>query len=228
MLIGTVGDAVAIAILISTGGAPAAAVDPVASTGNLPPIATTHEDHEVATLRSLFTAWKTLDAPVNARVSLPSQRPVDSFRYTSPFGVRADPFKGTAALHTGIDLAAPIGTPVHATADAVVSRAGVASGYGNLVQLDHGAGIQTRYGHLSRILVAVGQVVHKGAVVGLVGSTGRSTGSHLHYEMRVAGRAIDPLPYMAPGDDRLALRESVGPVPGSATAMGGPGAAIER
>lgn len=173
-------------------------------------------------IRTLLDAWKHLDAPRQPAISLPARRPLDSFRYTSPFGVRTDPFRGVTAQHNGVDLAAPTGTPVHATADGMVTEAGAASGYGNLIQLDHGAGVQTRYGHLSRILVARGQRVLKGDVIGLVGSTGRSTGSHLHYEVRVAERAINPLPYMAVGDEQLALRQSVGPQPGAATAMGGP------
>ena len=151
-------------------------------------------------------------------------RPVESFRYTSPFGVRSDPFVHMVNLHPGIDLAAPTGTEVHATADGVVLRADRVGGYGNLVEIDHGAGIATRYGHLSRILVHAGERVRRGEAVALVGSTGRSTGSHLHYEVRIAGRPIDPLPYMAAGDERLALNQAVGPVPANVIGFGGPAA----
>ena len=172
--------------------------------------------------RSLFAAWKSLDGPAHTQVALPSRRPVDDFRYTSSFGVRSDPFRGEAALHTGVDLAAHTGTPVHATGDALVSRAEVAGGYGNMIQLEHGAGVQTRYGHLSRILVHAGQRVHAGDVIGLVGSTGRSTGAHLHYEVRVADHAINPLPFMALGDEQLALQQTVGSPTHASTAMGGP------
>jgi murein DD-endopeptidase MepM/ murein hydrolase activator NlpD len=172
--------------------------------------------------RRLLGQWKAFDQPATPKASLPSQRPVDSSRYTSLFGVRNNPFHSTAAMHAGIDLAAPTGTPVHATADGIVSRAEIASDYGNLVQLNHGASVQTRYGHLSRILVKAGQSVHRGDVIALVGSTGRSTGSHLHYEVRVAGRAIDPLPFMARGDEQLTLQQTVGPAAGSPTAIGGP------
>lgn len=174
--------------------------------------------------KALFDAWKSHDTPVAAPpvVSVPLDRPVDSFRYTSPFGERVDPFRGVSAFHAGVDLAAPVGTPVKASGDARVSRAGKATGYGNLVVLDHGAGIETRYGHLSRILVKEGQRIRRGEVIGLVGSTGRSTGSHLHYEVRLAEQAVNPLPFMAPGDERLALNQAVGPTAGSATAMGGP------
>lgn len=172
--------------------------------------------------RDLFDRWKAADRPPRSEASVPSQRPLDNFRYTSPFGMRSDPFGHGTAMHAGVDLAASTGTPVHATADGIVSRAERARGYGNLVQLDHGARIQTRYGHLSRILVTAGQRVHRGDVIALVGSTGRSTGSHLHYEVRVADRAIDPLAFMASGDERLALQETVGPAEASPVAVGGP------
>lgn len=177
-----------------------------------------------AAFKALFDSWTASDAsgPTPPTVSLPLDRPVDSFRYTSPFGTRLDPFRGNRSFHPGIDLAAPAGTPVHATAEARVTRAAFASGYGNLVVLDHGGGIETRYGHLSRITVTVGQLVHRGDVIGRVGSTGRSTGSHLHYEIRLSSQAIDPLPFLAPGDERLALHQAVGPRAGAATAMGGP------
>ncbi|MFT3977443.1 MAG: M23 family metallopeptidase [Sphingomonas bacterium] len=177
--------------------------------------------------KSLLDAWKAADTPPgqSQALSIPLDRPVDSFRYTSPFGIRSDPFRGSQSFHSGVDLAAPVGTPVHATGDATVGRAGVAAGYGNLVTLEHGGGIETRYGHLSRILVKAGQRVRRGDVIGLVGSTGRSTGSHLHYEVRLADQAINPLAFMAPGDERIALNETVGTRAGSALAMGGPQAA---
>lgn len=178
--------------------------------------------NDVGVFRSLFLAWKALDRPARSQVTLPSRRPVNSFRYTSSFGVRSDPFHGGAARHNGVDLAAPQGTQVHATGDGTVSRAMFASGYGNMIQLDHGADVQTRYGHLSRILVRPGQRVRTGDVIGLVGSTGRSTGSHLHYEVRVANLAVNPLPFMARGDEQLALQQTVGPGPRASTAMGGP------
>lgn len=177
-----------------------------------------------ASFKALFNAWTGGDtaSPRTSSISVPSQRPVESFRYTSPFGTRIDPFRGNSSFHSGIDLAAPVGTPVHASADAQVTRAEFASGYGNLVVLDHGGGIETRYGHLSRIVARPGQQVHRGDLIGLVGSTGRSTGSHLHYEVRLSSQPINPLAFMAPGDERLALNQAVGPNAGSAIAMGGP------
>jgi murein DD-endopeptidase MepM/ murein hydrolase activator NlpD len=115
---------------------------------------------------------------------------------TSGFGLRAHPLLGGVRPHLGVDLAAQTGTPVRATADGVVSLAGARGGYGLAVELQHVTGMQTRYGHLSRIYVALGQRVRKGDVIGLVGSTGRSTGPHLHYETRRNGQAVDPTPFM--------------------------------
>jgi murein DD-endopeptidase MepM/ murein hydrolase activator NlpD len=102
-------------------------------------------------------------------------------------------------MHKGVDLPAPVGTPIHATADGIVSRADWFSSYGLYVSLEHGGNIETRYGHMSRLNVAAGQEVHKGDIIGYVGTTGRSTGPHLHYEVRVAGEAVNPLPYMQEG-----------------------------
>lgn len=115
---------------------------------------------------------------------------------TSNFGVRSDPFHRGMRMHAGMDMAARPGTPVYATGDGYVRRARVAGGYGNLVEIEHGFGYQTRFGHLSRILVAEGQFVRRGTMIGLVGSTGRSTGPHLHYEVRIGGRAVQPSGYM--------------------------------
>lgn len=120
-------------------------------------------------------------------------------RVSSEFGTRSDPFHGKARKHNGIDLASPAGTPIYATADAIVGRAERAGGYGNLVELNHGNGYQTRYAHMQKILVRKGQYVRRGTVVGLVGSTGRSTGPHLHYEVRKNGKPVNPSPYMRRG-----------------------------
>ena len=139
-------------------------------------------------------------------------------------GVRSDPFRGRAAMHAGIDLAGPIGTPIYATADGVVSDAGYNSGgYGNLVKLDHGRGIETRYGHMSVILVSRGQRVTRGQMIGRMGSTGRSTGSHLHYEVRIDARAVNPIPFMKSSDYLLAMqRKGIGTHSMDAVALGGP------
>jgi murein DD-endopeptidase MepM/ murein hydrolase activator NlpD len=118
---------------------------------------------------------------------------------TSTFGYRTDPFFGRPALHTGIDFRGEYGEPVRATAAGRVIAAGPAGGYGNMVEIDHGAGLTTRYGHLSRIFVADGQWVTAGAELGAIGSTGRSTGPHLHYEVRVDGTPVDPSRYLKAG-----------------------------
>ncbi|MBW4329691.1 M23 family metallopeptidase [Stakelama sp. CBK3Z-3] len=145
---------------------------------------------------SLFMAWKKLDSLEQAVISIPSIQPVAHVTFSSTFGVRGDPFNGRSAMHSGVDIPGPLGTPVYATADGIVDRAGRAGGYGNLIEINHGRGIETRYGHLSKIIVENHQRVHRGDLIGLMGSTGRSTGSHLHYEVRIDGHAVNPEPYL--------------------------------
>jgi len=115
---------------------------------------------------------------------------------SSPFGYRADPFLGRPALHPGIDLVQAYGAEIRATAAGRVVHAGWMGGYGNMVEIDHGNGIATRYGHMSEILVAEGDEVKPGAVLGRIGSTGRSTGPHLHYEVRLDGEPVDPARFL--------------------------------
>jgi murein DD-endopeptidase MepM/ murein hydrolase activator NlpD len=118
----------------------------------------------------------------------------------SGFGVRIDPFLGTPAMHTGLDLHAETGDPVRATADGTVVAAGWSGGYGRVVDVDHHNGLSTRYAHLSSIEVRVGQSVKSGQIVGKVGSTGRSTGPHLHYETRLKGEPVDPQKFLRAGE----------------------------
>ncbi len=172
-----------------------------------------------AQFRSLFQSWKKLDTLEQAVISIPSLQPVDNISLTSSFGVRSDPFRGTAAMHAGVDIPGPIGTPVYATADGVVRRAERAGAYGNLVEINHGKGIETRYGHLSRIIIGDNVRVKRGQLIGLMGSTGRSTGSHLHYEVRIDGRPVNPLPYMQTADVLLGAQDKALRQRG---AMGGP------
>jgi len=189
--------------------------------------------------RRLFNGWKSLDSgqlavqpttalasapaaagvstPVfaPAKVSIPSRNPLDGAALTSGYGMRTHPVLGGRRAHKGVDLAQPTGTPVYATADGVISRADWFSSYGLFISVEHGGNIQTRYGHLSRLNVAAGQQVKKGDLIGYVGSTGRSTGPHLHYEVRIAGVAVNPIPYMnGTGKVLPATAET-------ATAMGG-------
>ncbi|WCT73371.1 M23 family metallopeptidase [Sphingomonas naphthae] len=170
---------------------------------------------------ALFQSWKKLDALSQGAISIPSTKPVESATFTSDFGVRADPFRRVAAMHAGIDLAGPVGTPVYATADGVIDRAEWAGGYGNLVEIDHGKGVQTRFGHLSRILVKPNTFVKRGELIALMGSTGRSTGSHLHYEVRIDGRAVNPLPYLQSADYVSAVKTRVAAA-NAKVALGGP------
>ena len=173
---------------------------------------------EDAQFRKLFTSWQNFEqtglavaktqAPVAGKltaVSIPSRNPLEKDVLTSGFGVREHPVLGGRRAHKGVDLAAPTGTPVYAPADGVVSRASWFSSYGLYISLEHGGEMQTRYGHLSRLNVAEGETVRKGDVIGYVGSTGRSTGPHLHYEVRVDGVAVNPVPYMQSG---IAAKES--------------------
>jgi murein DD-endopeptidase MepM/ murein hydrolase activator NlpD len=176
------------------------------------------------TFKSLFTSWKKLDNLADGAIAVPSDKPVKTAEFTSGYGTRTDPFRGGAARHAGIDLAAPIGTPIYATADGTVSEAGYNSGgYGNLIKLDHGRGIETRYAHLARILVSPGQRIARGQLIGHMGSTGRSTGSHLHYEVRIDGRAVNPIPFMKSNDYLVAMQKKGGGTHSmDAVALGGP------
>ena len=131
---------------------------------------------------------------------VPYRKPViGEVEFTSGFGVRSDPFLGRPAMHTGLDFRAGTGDPVRATANGKVVSSGWAGGYGRLVEIDHGNGLSTRYGHLSEINVKVGDLIKIGQVIGAVGSTGRSTGPHLHYETRIDGEAVDPQKFLRAG-----------------------------
>ncbi len=159
-----------------------------------------------AQFRALFQTWKKLDSLEDGLISIPSVQPVTNMSFTSNFGVRGNPFGGSAEFHPGVDIQCATGTPVYATADGTVDRAERAGGYGNLVEIDHGRGIQTRYGHLSKILVTAGQKVKRGQLIALSGSTGRSTGPHLHYEVRIDGRPVNPIPFLTTADYGQAMR----------------------
>jgi murein DD-endopeptidase MepM/ murein hydrolase activator NlpD len=177
-----------------------------------------------STFKSLFDSWKKLDQLQDGVIAIPSDKPVKTnVEFTSGFGVRSDPFEHGAAMHPGIDLAGSYGTPIYATADGTVLRAGGKSGgYDNLVELDHGRGITTRYGHMSAILVSAGQHVTRGEQIGRMGSTGRSTGNHLHYEVRIDNRPVNPIPFMKSTDYVLAMQRRSGAASMDAVAVGGP------
>ncbi|MEO6256247.1 MAG: M23 family metallopeptidase [Sphingomicrobium sp.] len=175
------------------------------------------------TFKQLFNSWKKLDTLQDGAIAIPSDKPVRTAAFTSGFGVRSDPFRHGAAMHPGIDLAGPMGTPVYATADGMVMRAGWNSGgYGNLVELDHGRGIATRYGHMSAIVVHAGDHITRGQLIGRMGSTGRSTGCHLHYEVRIDGRPVNPVPFMKATDYLVAMQRKANSAPMEQLALGGP------
>jgi murein DD-endopeptidase MepM/ murein hydrolase activator NlpD len=154
-------------------------------------------EHRVMQLndsRNLYGRWRDLANIV------PLRRPLDGDdSTTSNYGVRTDPFTGASAMHAGMDFRAETGTPVRTAGAGRVLRAEVAGGYGNLVEIDHGNGLTTRYGHLSAFEVEAGQIVPPGAIIGKVGSTGRSTGPHLHYETRNGGEPSNPLRFIEIG-----------------------------
>ena len=127
---------------------------------------------------------------------IPAFLPVNHYEASSDFGYRSDPFHGGGAFHAGVDMTGHTGDAIHAAADGVVVRAGWWAGYGKVVVVDHGNGLETRYGHMSRFHVKQGDAIRQGQVIGGMGSTGRSTGTHLHFEVRLDGRALDPQPFV--------------------------------
>src|SRR5690606_14513296 len=137
---------------------------------------------------------------VGVQAGLPTLMPVSYPFLSSSFGWRRNPVTGRHAMHEGLDFAAPKGTPIHASSGGVVTEARYAPGYGKLVEINHGNGRITRYAHPSSINVKMGDLVEKGQMIARVGSTGRSTGSHLHFEVRMAGHPLDPTLFLARQD----------------------------
>ena len=178
------------------------------------------------TFANLFSSWKKFDhagqAQPRAEIYIPTGRPVDDLALTSNYGVRSDPFSGRTRMHKGIDIPGPVGTPIYATADGIVSRSQWVNGYGKFIEIAHGNDTQTRYGHLSKLVVKPNERVRRGQLIGLMGSTGRSTGSHLHYEIRIAGAAINPLPFVIGSERAMALNAR------ASIALGGPTATEEK
>ncbi|MWV26513.1 peptidoglycan DD-metalloendopeptidase family protein [Erythrobacter sp. GH3-10] len=177
---------------------------------------------DASEFNELFASWEQLEdggrvtatgeiiAAPRTAVSVPSRMPVDGVKLTSSFGMRNHPILRQRRQHNGVDLAAPRGTPVYATADGMVEMAQYYGSYGNYVQIGHGGDVETRYAHLSSYTVQDGEQVRKGDLIGYVGSTGRSTGPHLHYEVRVSSEPVNPIPYMVAhietSDDEQAAR----------------------
>lgn len=152
-----------------------------------------------ASLNALDAALNRLESVRDTARRLPFANPAPGREITSRFGNRPDPFFGGLAMHAGIDFRAPTGTEIRSTGGGKVVSAGFSGGYGNMVEIDHGLGLSTRYGHMSRILVSEGDIVEPGQILGLSGSTGRSTGPHLHYEVRRNGDAVDPMRFLNAG-----------------------------
>lgn len=155
--------------------------------------------------QALDNSLQALDTIINGTNQVPLARPVRGSFVTSAFGTRTDPFLKRAAMHSGIDFKASTGTPILATAHGKVIEAGRNGGYGRMVEIDHGDGITTRYAHMSRITVSVGEQVEKGMVIGKAGSTGRSTGPHLHYEVRRNGDPLNPAKFLKTGRELAKL-----------------------
>ncbi len=149
----------------------------------------------------LANALQRMSAMEQALASMPTTMPAAQMMMSSGFGYRHDPFTGAGAMHSGLDFKGPIGTPILAAADGQVTFAGVQSGYGNCVEITHSNGLITRYAHLSGFTVSLGQQVKRGVQVARMGSTGRSTGSHLHFEVRFNGSAINPRTFLESNTD---------------------------
>lgn len=199
--------------------APATGVINTSAVASAPLAAELGDENEFT---ELFASWEDLEeggritsggeiiAAPRLSVAVPSRMPVDGVQLTSGYGMRDHPILRQRRRHNGVDLAAPSGTPVYATADGVIEMAKYFGSYGNYVQIGHGGDLETRYAHLSSYTVRDGDQVRKGDLIGYIGSTGRSTGPHLHYEVRVAGDPVNPIPYMVAhletSDDEQAAR----------------------
>jgi len=176
----------------------------------VPPVATELPAGSGPLFRARMLSWAARAPEPIAAPEPPARASIALPRLSSTFGYRSDPFRGARALHAGVDIPGPMGEPIQAAAGGVVRFAGAAHGYGNLVEIDHGNGLSTRYAHLSYILVAPGAVVTQGERIALMGSTGRSTGSHLHFEVRDKGLAVDPLRYLGGESESVAAARPAG------------------
>ena len=177
---------------------------PLGQGGPLIPVGKVAADLEpdhgfVAAVGTLNDEWRRWSALRTAIRSLPLSAPLEQYWVSSGFGEREDPFTGQMATHAGLDLVAPLGSKVLATAPGTVTFAGRHGRYGNLVEIDHGNGIATRYAHLSKVVVETGAEVEQGQQIGVMGNSGRSTGPHVHYEVRYGDEALDPMKFLLAG-----------------------------
>ncbi len=163
----------------------------------VPSFAESVQDYDFLRSADALTLLSTPARQFRAVASVPNLWPIDG-RLIGSFGPRQDPFSGEGQeIHTGVDISGTIGTPIHVTANGIVRFADMESGYGRLVRVDHGGGIETCYAHLSKFYVHAGQEVRRGDLLGAVGMSGRVTAPHLHYEVRVNGRPVNPYQYLA-------------------------------
>lgn len=168
----------------------------------------------------MLTALEHMEAMEAALAGIPTSMPAAVGLMSSGFGYRSDPFTGAGAMHAGLDFKGPIGTPILAAADGRVTFAGWQGGYGNTIEITHANGLVTRYAHLSGFTVPFGQDVKRGVQIGRMGSTGRSTGSHLHFEVRINGAAINPKKFLEANPDVLEIQAIAGNRPASGSAAG--------
>ncbi len=169
----------------------------------------------------MLTALSRMEAMENAVAGIPTGMPAAMGLISSGFGYRLDPFTGGGSMHSGIDFKGPIGTPILAAADGEVTFAGWQGGYGNTIEITHNNGLMTRYAHLSGFNVSLGQNVTRGIQIGRMGSTGRSTGSHLHFEVRINGAAINPMKFLEANPDVLEIQAIAGNRPSSGPSAAG-------
>jgi murein DD-endopeptidase MepM/ murein hydrolase activator NlpD len=170
--------------------------DTSAQGGPLYRLSTSHDGSLDPRFRRLGVSLERMSALERGLAGVPQVLPANQDYITSSFGYRSDPFTGEGAFHAGLDFRGPTGAPVYAAAKGVVTFAGQRQGYGNCIEIDHGNGLTTRYAHMSRLGAHVGQKVEPGKVIGAIGSTGRSTGSHLHFEVRIHDRPVNPRPFL--------------------------------
>jgi murein DD-endopeptidase MepM/ murein hydrolase activator NlpD len=164
----------------------------------------------------LAASLSRMDAMERALAAIPTSMPAAVMMMSSGFGFRSDPFTGGGAMHAGLDFKGPVGTPILSAAEGRVTFAGFNGGYGKTVEITHANGLLTRYAHLSGVHVARGQMVKRGLQIGRMGSTGRSTGSHLHFEVRLNGRAINPRKFLEANPDVLKVQTVAGNRAGNA------------
>ncbi len=169
---------------------------PVAQGGPLVRLATSADGSLDPRFRRLGLSLERMNMLEQGLAGIPQFSPANDDFISSGFGYRSDPFNGAAAFHAGLDFKGPIGAPIYAAAKGVVTFVGMRQGYGRCIEIDHGNGLTTRYAHMSRFATAVGQQVAAGNLIGAIGSSGRSTGPHLHFEVRIHDRPVNPRPFL--------------------------------